>query len=174
VRNYKIAPLKLQTAFDRIFQAIVWWHVMINKLSQTYQNKAKNLCTICVWLTQNLLSIQPVWQPHYRIIWKFYELCYQRLEKTRSSAIAEGPRDASCQFKFANCHTSAETTCTTSPKQIKVMKLKRYSKAMCNKRVHSAMTDRVAFVSCRCHKQTDDGRVVDITCIPTTCCGEIF
>ena len=25
-----------------------------------------------------------------------------------------------------------------------------------------------------CYKQTDDGRVVDITCIPTTCCGEIF
>jgi len=24
------------------------------------------------------------------------------------------------------------------------------------------------------HKQTDDGRVVYITCIPTTCCGEIF
>ena len=25
-----------------------------------------------------------------------------------------------------------------------------------------------------CHTQTDDGRVVYITCIPTTCCGEIF
>jgi len=25
-----------------------------------------------------------------------------------------------------------------------------------------------------CHKQTDDGRAVYITCIPTTCCGEIF
>ena len=25
-----------------------------------------------------------------------------------------------------------------------------------------------------CHKQTDDGRLVDITCIPTTCSGEIF
>jgi len=29
-------------------------------------------------------------------------------------------------------------------------------------------------VSQMCHKQTDDGRLVDITCIPTTCCGEIF
>ena len=29
-------------------------------------------------------------------------------------------------------------------------------------------------LSYRCHKQTDHGRVVDITCIPTTCCGEIF
>jgi len=26
----------------------------------------------------------------------------------------------------------------------------------------------------RCHKQTDHVRVVDTTCIPTTCCGEIF
>ena len=26
----------------------------------------------------------------------------------------------------------------------------------------------------RCHKQTDDVRIVYITCIPTTCCGEIF
>jgi len=34
---------------------------------------------------------------------------------------------------------SAETTCTTSPEQIEVMKLKRYSKAMCKKRVHSTM-----------------------------------
>jgi len=33
---------------------------------------------------------------------------------------------------------------------------------------------RVAFIVYRCHKQTDDGRVVYITCIPTTCCGEIF
>ena len=29
-------------------------------------------------------------------------------------------------------------------------------------------------LSYRCHKQTDHGRVVDITRIPTTCCGEIF
>ena len=29
-------------------------------------------------------------------------------------------------------------------------------------------------LSYRCHKQTDDGRVVYFTRIPTTCCGEIF
>jgi len=29
-------------------------------------------------------------------------------------------------------------------------------------------------LSYTCHKQTDDGRVMYITCIPTTCCGEIF
>jgi len=39
--------------------------------------------------------------------------------KTRSSAIAEGPRDASCQLP----RNSAETTYTTSPDQIDAMKL---------------------------------------------------
>ena len=35
--------------------------------------------------------------------------------KTRSSAIAEGPRDASCQLKSCQLpRNSAETTCTTS------------------------------------------------------------
>ena len=34
--------------------------------------------------------------------------------------------------------------------------------------------DRVGSHCLRCHKQTDDGRFVYITCIPTTCCGEIF
>ena len=46
---------------------------------------------------------------------------------TRSSAIAEGPRDASCQFKSCQLpRNSAETTCTTSPEQIEVMKLEDY------------------------------------------------
>ena len=36
--------------------------------------------------------------------------------KTRSSAIAEGQRDASCQLKSCQLpRNSAETTCTTSP-----------------------------------------------------------
>ena len=60
---------------------------------------------------------------------------------TTSSAIVEGPRDASCQLKSCKlpCN-SAETTCTTSPEQIEVMKLEGYSGAMCNKHVHSTMT----------------------------------
>jgi len=64
---------------------------------------------------------------------------------TRSSAIAEGPRDASCQLKFANCHTTVQKL-LVRPKQIEVLKLKRYSKAMCIKHVHSTMTRSVAFV----------------------------
>ena len=44
--------------------------------------------------------------------------------KTRSSAIAEGPRDASCQLKSCQLpRNSAETTYTTSPDQIDGMKL---------------------------------------------------
>ena len=41
------------------------------------------------------------------------------LEITRSSAIAEGPRDASCQLKSCQLpRNNAETTCTTSPEPI--------------------------------------------------------
>jgi len=47
---------------------------------------------------------------------------------TRSSAISERPRDASCQVKSCQLpRNSAETTCTTSPEQIEVMKLESYS-----------------------------------------------
>jgi len=59
----------------------------------------------------------------------------------RNSAIAEGPRDASCQLTSCQLtRNSAETTCTTSPEQIEVMKLGGYSGAMCNKHMHSTMT----------------------------------
>jgi len=87
----------------------------------------------------------------------------------KNSAIAEGPRDASCQLK--SCHmprNSAETTCTTSPEQIEVMTLEGYSGAMCNKHVHSTMTRSSRFhcpigviknrlrTSCGYHLYTDD------------------
>ena len=43
---------------------------------------------------------------------------------TRSSAIAEGPRDASCQWKSGQLpRNSAETTYATSPDQVDGMKL---------------------------------------------------
>ena len=61
--------------------------------------------------------------------------------QTRSSAIAEGPHDASCQLKPCQLpRNSAETTCTTSPGQIKGMKLEDYSGTICNKHVHSTVT----------------------------------
>jgi len=47
-----------------------------------------------------------------------------RRAMTRSSAIAEGPRDALCQLKSCQLpRNSAETTYTTSPDQIDGMKL---------------------------------------------------
>jgi len=53
-----------------------------------------------------------------------------------------GPRDASCQLKSCQLprYSAAETTCTTSPEQIEVMKLDGYGGAMCDKHVHSTMT----------------------------------
>ena len=65
----------------------------------------------------------------------------QHSHPTRSSAVAEGPRDASCQLKSCQLpRDSAETTCTTSPEQIEVMKLEGYSGPMCNKHLHSTVT----------------------------------
>jgi len=62
-------------------------------------------------------------------------------KKTRSSAIAQRPRNASCQLKSCQLpRNSAETTCTTSAERIEVMQLEGYSKTMCNKHVHSTMT----------------------------------
>ena len=53
---------------------------------------------------------------------------FQLVTRTRNSAIAEGPRDASCQLKSCQLpRNSAETTCTTSPEQIEAMKLEGYS-----------------------------------------------
>jgi len=63
---------------------------------------------------------------------------------------------------------SGEITCTTSPEQIEVIKLKRYSKAMCNKHVQYHDEIESLSLSSGYHKQTDDGRLVDITRIPTT------
>jgi len=62
--------------------------------------------------------------------------------ETRNSAIAEGPRDASCQLKSCQllARNSAETTCTTSPEQIEVMKFEGYRAGMCIKHVHSTVT----------------------------------
>ena len=61
--------------------------------------------------------------------------------KTRSSAIAEGPRDTPCQLKSCQLpRNSAETTSTTSPEQMQVTKLEDYSGSMYNKHVHSTMT----------------------------------
>ena len=74
---------------------------------------------------------------YYRLI----RLVSRYQKGTRSSAIAEGPHDASYQLKSCQLpRNSAETTYTTSPDQVDGMKLEVLLEAMCNKHVHSAMT----------------------------------
>ena len=52
---------------------------------------------------------------------KYTAFHFHTKETTRSSAIAEGPRDASCQLKSCQLpRNSAETICTTSHEQIEV------------------------------------------------------
>ena len=71
----------------------------------------------------------------------YQNYCNLTTTVTRSSAIAEGPRDPSFQLKSCQLlRNSAETTCTTSPEQIEVMKLEDYRGPMCNKLVHSTVT----------------------------------
>jgi len=88
---------------------------------------------------------------------------------TRSSGIAEGPHDASCQLKSRQLpRNSAETTCTTSPEQIELYEVGGLQWPTCNKHVHSTMTRSSRF---HCpivviNKLTTD-RVVDITCVLT-------
>jgi len=49
---------------------------------------------------------------------------YLDISNVANIGTAEGPRDASCQLKSCQLSgNSAETTCTTSPEQIEVMKL---------------------------------------------------
>ena len=88
---------------------------------------------------------------------------------TRSSAIAEGPRDASCQLKSCQLpRNSAETTYTTSPDQIDGMKLEIYSETMRDRQCalnHDAIEsapivlsviNKPTTLSCVYHLSTDD------------------
>jgi len=71
---------------------------------------------------------------------------FLRHKLTRSWAIAEGPRDASCVLKSCQLpRNSAETTWTTSPEQIEVMKSECYTGPLCCKHVHSTVTPSSPF-----------------------------
>jgi len=98
--------------------------------------------------------------------------------QTRSLAIADGPRDASCQLKSCQLlRNSVETTCTTSSEQIQVMKLEGYSGRMCTKYVHSTMTRSSRFhcpVGVINKPTTGELWISPVYPVPTTCCGEIF
>jgi len=59
---------------------------------------------------------------------------------TKSSAIAEGPRDASCQLKSCQLpRNSAELLVRQVLKKSKLWSWRVYSGTMCNKHVHSTM-----------------------------------
>jgi len=94
--------------------------------------------------------------------------------ETRISAIAEGPRDASCQLK--SCQLPCTQQCSNYLYDKSwTMKLKGYSGPMCNKHVHSTVTRSSRF---HCligvmNKPTTVELCIS-PCIPTTCCGEIF
>ena len=73
------------------------------------------------WLVMTLTSSNA---PHCNLRNDSLNCTRSARKKTRSSAIAEGPRDASCQLKSCQLpRNSAETTYTTSPDQIDGMKL---------------------------------------------------
>ena len=60
---------------------------------------------------------------------------------TRSSATADGPRDAMCQSRSCQLlHNSVGTACTISPEQIEVMEWEGYGRPTYIKLVHSATT----------------------------------
>jgi len=85
---------------------------------------------------EHLLYAHPILIMHLKVLFKLI-LCHRfvpnsfakgvtvpLIKDTRSSAIAEGPRDASCQLKSCQLpRNSAETTYMTSPDQIDGMKL---------------------------------------------------
>ena len=77
------------------------------------QRAVKRLCLcVCVLFWTSVLNSQGKKNSCYAI------------QKTRCSAIAEGPRDVSYQLKSCQLpRNSAESTCTTSTEQIEVMKL---------------------------------------------------
>jgi len=67
--------------------------------------------------------------------------CRKKNKKLSYRRGTAAPRDASCQLKSCQLpRNSAETTCTTSPEQIEVMKSEGYSGPMCNIHVHSTGT----------------------------------
>jgi len=87
--------------------------------TQTNDNQSRNCTTTACQSHTDDESTNYIRQPFCEI---FSRRCKPWI--TRSSDIAEGPRDASCQLKSCQLsRNSAETTCTTSHERIEVMKL---------------------------------------------------
>ena len=77
------------------------------------------------WISQNVTTVRQKESKKASMYMQEQNVhIHTKTLNTRSSAIAEGPRDASCQFKSCQLpRNSAETTYTTSPDQIDGMKL---------------------------------------------------
>ena len=100
---------------------------------------------------------------------------------SRSSCQQEAqlsPRDRAMRrvnWNLANCHATVQKLLIRQVLAKSMVWSWRFSRRQCvMDNVQQPWRDRVGSHCLRCHKQTDDGRVVYITCIPTTCCGEIF
>jgi len=100
------------------------------------------------------------------------------LEQWNIQVAQLSPRDRAMRrvnWNLANCHATVQKLLI---RQV-LTKLVVWSWRFCRRQCVIEMCtqprrDRLGSHCLRCHKQTDDGRVVYITCIPTTCCGEIF
>ena len=89
------------------------------------------------------------------------------------------PRDRAMRrinWNLANCHATVQKLLIWQVLTKSMVWSWRFSRMQCViDNVHSTMTRPESLsLSQMCHKQTDHGRLVDITCIPTTCCGKIF
>jgi len=108
-----------------------------------------------------------------RFLKKSFLLCIHKQEAQLS------PRDRAMRcvnWNLANCHATVQKLLLWQVLAKLMVWSWGFSRRQCViDNVHSTMTRPSRFhLSQMCHKQTDDGRLVDITCIPTTCCGEIF
>ena len=125
--NYKISIFSNFiinfSAFTLEFDYIYKTHTVLRLLRSTQIFNSNSNRVICIVL--------PTGRLRQECITKQSSVCFlvsnidcDDRHKTRSSAIAEGPRDASCQLKSCQLpRNSAETTYTTSPDQIDGMKL---------------------------------------------------
>jgi len=89
----------------------------------TGKSQAISLTQISNLSINGLQSFSQISNPHFSSNSKPF-MVNSQIKSTRSSAVAEGPRDASCQLKSCQLpRNSAETTYTTSPDQIDGIKL---------------------------------------------------
>ena len=113
-------------------------------------------------------------------IWACLDLPFVNILHHEAEQEAQlSPRDHAMRrvnWNLANCHATVQKLLIRQVLTKSMVWSWRFSRRQCvidNVQCTQPWRDRVGSHCLRCHKQTD-GRVVYITCIPTTCCGEIF